>query len=201
MFLSILEHLGVFVFAISGLLVASEKNLDYFGGMVIAFFTALGGGTIRDLLLNVDVVWMQSYILIFVALSGAMIGILFRSKLLRLRKTFFIFDTIGLGLFTILGIQKGIQFGQIPVTCLFLGLISATFGGVIRDVLCNEIPLIFRKEIYATAGIIGGLCYLGFYKLGLHNAFTLIVCILIIIAIRIMSVLFGWKMPLLKNEK
>lgn len=199
--LSIFEYLGIFVFAISGLLTASEKRLDYFGGMVIAFFTALGGGTIRDLLLNTDVRWMESTSLIFTALSGAVIGILFNKQLIHLKRTFFIFDTIGLGLFTILGIQKGLEFQQIPVTSLFLGLISATFGGVIRDVLCNEIPLIFRKEIYATAGIVGGLCYLGFYLVGWDNEFTLILGVFIIILIRFLSVIFGWKMPLLSKIK
>ncbi len=198
--LSIFEYLGIFVFAISGLLTASEKRLDYFGGMVIAFFTALGGGTIRDLLLNTEVRWMESSSLIFTALSGAVIGILFKKQLIHLKRTFFIFDTIGLGLFTILGIQKGLEFQQIPVTSLFLGLISATFGGVIRDVLCNEIPLIFRKEIYATAGIVGGLCYLGFFLVGWNNEFTLILGVLIIILIRFLSVMFGWKMPLLSKE-
>lgn len=198
--LSIFEYLGIFVFAISGLLTASEKRLDYFGGMVIAFFTALGGGTIRDLLLNTEVRWMESSSLIFTALSGAVIGIIFKKQLIHLKRTFFIFDTIGLGLFTILGIQKGLEFQQIPVTSLFLGLISATFGGVIRDVLCNEIPLIFRKEIYATAGIVGGLCYLGFFLVGWNNEFTLILGVLIIILIRFLSVMFGWKMPLLSKE-
>lgn len=198
--LSIFEYLGIFVFAISGLLTASEKRLDYFGGTVIAFFTALGGGTIRDLLLNTEVRWMESSSLIFTALSGAMIGIIFKKQLIHLKRTFFIFDTIGLGLFTILGIQKGLEFQQIPVTSLFLGLISATFGGVIRDVLCNEIPLIFRKEIYATAGIVGGLCYLGFYLVGWENELTLILGVLIIILIRILSVFLGWKMPLLSKE-
>lgn len=197
MLLSIFEHVGIFVFAISGLLTASEKRLDYFGGMVIAFFTALGGGTIRDLLLNTEVRWMESSALIFTALSGALFGIIFKKYLSKLRRTFFIFDTIGLGLFTILGIQKGFEFNQIPVTCLFLGLISATFGGVIRDVLCNEIPLIFRKEIYATAGIIGGLCYIGFAMIGWSNEITLIVCVLIIILIRMLSVRYHWRMPLL----
>lgn len=201
MLLSFFEHLGVFVFAISGLLVAADKNLDYFGGVVVAFFTALGGGTVRDLLLNTDVVWMHSPNLIFTALSGAILGIIFKGYLIKLRRTFFIFDTIGLGLFTILGIQKGLQFDQIPVTCLFLGLITATFGGVIRDVLCAQIPLIFRKEIYATAGIIGGLCFIGLDLIGENNSITMIACICIIIFIRVSSVLFGWKMPLLEKNK
>jgi uncharacterized membrane protein YeiH len=201
MLLPFFEHLGIFVFAISGLLMASEKNLDYFGGMVIAFFVALGGGTIRDLLLNTDVLWMQTPSLIYTALLGAVAGIIFKDFFIKIRKTFFLFDTIGMALFTILGIQKGIDYGQIPITSLLLGLISATFGGVIRDVLCNEIPLIFRKEIYATAGIIGGLCYLSLHYFGVNNQFSLIGCILIIVTVRISSVQFGWKMPVLTPKR
>lgn len=200
MLLPFFDHLGIFVFAISGLLMASEKKLDYFGGIVIAFFAALGGGTIRDMLLNTDVLWTQTPSLIYTALGGAAAGIIFKDFFIKIRKTFFLFDTIGMALFTILGIQKGIDMGQIPITCLFLGLITATFGGVIRDVLCNEIPLIFRKEIYATAGIIGGVFYLILNHFGFNNQFTLIGCILIIVAVRILSVQFHWKIPVLKKS-
>lgn len=201
MFVTILDFMGVFVFAISGLLTATDKRLDYFGGMVIAFFTALGGGTIRDILLNTQVRWMESSALIFTALSGAVVGILFKKYLIKLKRTFFIFDSIGLGLFTIVGIRKGMQFEQIPVTCLFLGLISATFGGVIRDVLCNEIPLIFRKQIYATAGLVGGLAYIGLNMIHVNDSVAMIASVLLIIAIRILSVHFGWSMPVLTKEK
>jgi uncharacterized membrane protein YeiH len=201
MFVTILDFMGVFVFAISGLLTATDKRLDYFGGMVIAFFTALGGGTIRDILLNTEVRWMESSALIFTALSGALVGILFKKYLIKLKRTFFIFDSIGLGLFTIVGIRKGMQFEQIPVTCLFLGLISATFGGVIRDVLCNEIPLIFRKQIYATAGLVGGLTYIGLNMISVNDSIAMITSVLIIIAIRILSVYFGWSMPVLAKDK
>ena len=201
MFVTILDFLGVFVFAISGLLTATDKRLDYFGGMVIAFFTALGGGTIRDILLNTQIRWMESSALIFTALSGAVVGILFKKYLIKLKRTFFIFDSIGLGLFTIVGIRKGMQFEQIPVTCLFLGLISATFGGVIRDVLCNEIPLIFRKQIYATAGLVGGLAYIGLNMISVNDSIAMITSVLIIITIRILSVHFGWSMPVLAKDK
>lgn len=197
MLLILLEYCGIFVFAISGLLSASEKKLDYFGGVVIAFFTALGGGTIRDLLLNTHIAWMDSSSLIFTALLGALTGILFKKYLIKLKRTLFFFDALGLGLFTIAGIQKGVQFEQIPVTCLFLGLITATFGGVIRDVLCNEIPLIFRKELYATAGIIGGLAYLGMYLLGWNTELSMILSVLIISSIRVLGMRYAWRMPVL----
>ncbi len=198
MLLTILDYIGVFVFAISGLLTASDKRLDYFGGVVVAFFTALGGGTIRDLLLNTEVRWMESSYLIFAAIGGAIVGILFKKQLMHLKKTFFLFDTLGLGLFTIVGIQKGINFGQIPVTCLFLGVITATFGGVIRDVLCNEIPLIFRKEIYATAALIGGLFYIGIHRMQIQYETGMVLGVISIVAIRISSVYFKWSMPTLK---
>lgn len=201
MLLTFLEFSGIFVFAISGVLTAAHKRLDYFGAMVIAFFTALGGGTIRDILLNTEIRWMESSDLIFTVLGGAVFGIIFKKYLIHLRKTFFIFDTIGLGLFTIVGIQKGIEFEQIPVTCLFLGLITATFGGVLRDVLCNEIPLIFRKEIYATPAIAGGLVYLGLMQLNYLNEFSMIISVLFIIFLRILSVYFKWRMPLLTEVK
>lgn len=198
MLLTILDYIGVFVFAISGLLTASDKRLDYFGGVVVAFFTALGGGTIRDLLLNTEVRWMESSYLIFAAIGGAIVGIIFKKQLMHLKKTFFLFDTLGLGLFTIVGIQKGINFGQIPVTCLFLGVITATFGGVIRDVLCNEIPLIFRKEIYATAALIGGLFYIGIHRMQIQHETGMVLGVISIVAIRISSVYFKWSMPTLK---
>lgn len=199
MLLPFFEHLGIFVFAISGLLMASEKNLDFFGGIIVAFFAALGGGTIRDMLLNTDVLWTQTPSFIYTALGGALTGILFKDFFIKIRKTFFLFDTIGMALFTILGIQKGIDYGQIPVTSMFLGLITATFGGVLRDVLCNEIPLIFRKEIYATAGILGGFFYLSLNYLGINNQFSLVGCILIIVAVRILSVVYGWRIPVFQN--
>ncbi len=201
MFLTIIDHLGVLVFSISGLLIATNKKLDLFGGIIIAFITALGGGTIRDLLLNSEVAWMQSESHIAVVFVGCFIGFVFRDKLHKLRKTFFLFDTIGIGLFTIMGIQKSIATDQIPIVCLFLGVITATFGGVLRDVLCNEIPLLFRKEIYATACIIGGVVYLLARWLGLDDSNYLIsVCILVVIGIRIAAVKYNWHIPLLQRD-
>ena len=141
--LLLLDHLGVLVFAISGMLTAADRNLDVLGGYIIAFITALGGGTIRDLLLNVDIAWMGSVTHLVTVFVGGTIGVFFQGRLRELRRTFFIFDTLGIAIFTILGVQKGIDKEQFAVTAVFLGMISATFGGLIRDVLCNEIPLIF----------------------------------------------------------
>lgn len=200
--LLIFDHLGVFFFAISGMLAAADRDLDVFGGYIIAFITALGGGTIRDLLLNIDIAWMGSVTHILAVFAGGTIGIFFRKKLITFRRTFFIFDTLGISLFTILGVQKGLTYDQLPMTAMFLGMISATFGGLIRDVLCNEIPLIFRKEIYAIPCLIGGALYLTGDFLGFtKELWLLLVSMLSIASIRTLAVVYGWQMPLIKELK
>ena len=158
--LIVIDHLGVFFFAVSGLLAATERNLDVFGGFIIAFITALGGGTVRDLLLNTEVAWLFSSTHIITVIAASVLGIIFSKQMRKLRKTLFIFDTLGISLFTILGVQKALDFEYLAITAVFLGMISATFGGVIRDVLCNEIPLIFRKEIYAIPCLSGAAVYI-----------------------------------------
>ncbi len=198
--LTLLDHIGVFVFAISGMLTAADRNLDILGGYIIAFITALGGGTLRDLLLNVDIAWMGSVVQVSMVVAGGTFGILFRSFLKKLRRTFFIFDTIGLAIFTIIGVQKGMAYEHFGLTVIFLGMISATFGGLTRDVLCNEIPLIFRKEIYAIPFLTSGSIYLlGDYLGYASHLWMLWVCILIIILFRTFAVVFSWELPLIRE--
>lgn len=198
--LYIADHVGVFFFAISGILAATERNLDILGGIIIAFITALGGGTLRDLLLNVEIAWFSSLSHIIVVLSASLIGILMSKTLRKLRRTFFVFDTLGIGLFTIFGLQKGLSHDQLAITAVFLGLISATFGGVIRDVLCNEIPLIFRKEIYAIPCIVGASIYIVSLKLGVNEStFLLLFSSGVIVLIRTLAVYYSWRVPLLKE--
>jgi len=199
--LELFDQIGVFVFAISGMLTAADRNLDLLGGYIIAFITALGGGTVRDLLLNVDIAWMSSLSHVVIVIVAGTLGVLFRKRLKSFRRTFFIFDTIGIAIFTIVGVQKGLDHGQIALTAIFLGMISATFGGLLRDVLCNEIPLIFRKEIYAIPCLVGGSIYLGGYFLfGLDDhTWLLWISILFIIAFRTLAVIFSWKLPLIRE--
>ena len=200
MFLIVLDHIGVFFFAISGLLAAGERNLDILGGYMIAYITALGGGTIRDLLLNAEIAWMGYVSIVLTIFIGATVGLIFRKSLKKLRKTFFIFDTLGIAFFTIVGTQKALIFDQIPFTAMLLGMITATFGGLTRDVLCNEIPLIFRKEIYAIPCLIGAAVYLlGDYLGFAGEAWLLLTGVGIIITIRTMAVRYSWKMPLIKE--
>ena len=149
MFYFLMDLLGTVAFAISGVLVAMDKRLDLFGVFIIAFVTAIGGGTLRDLLIgNTPVAWMLESTYIITIIGTVVLAIIFREKLRYLRKSLFLFDTLGIGLYTMVGIEKGLNANLLPAMCIILGTITASFGGVIRDILCNEIPVIFRKERY-----------------------------------------------------
>ncbi len=190
---------GTLVFAISGWLAASKKQMDPFGASVIAFITAVGGGTLRDLLIGSQPVgWMvdQNYLLM-IAL-GIGLGYLFKHYLEKLRKTMFLFDSIGIGLFTILGIEKTLSFGLTPVIAVMMGTVSAVFGGVLRDTLANEVPLIFRQEIYATACLTGGILFLILGYFNLNVDVKIILTVLYIITLRIISVKNKWSLPAIK---
>lgn len=191
-----LDLIGTFVFAISGTLAALEKRFDLFGAAVLAFVTAVGGGTIRDLLIgNTPVGWMRDLNYLLVIGLSIPVSFFFRKYIQRLRKTMFFFDTIGIGLFTILGLKTTLGLGLSPVIAIMMGTVSAVFGGVVRDVLSNEVPLIFRKEIYATACIIGGLTYLLMMKLGLPEDAVIFITVLLVIAIRALAVRRGLSLP------
>jgi uncharacterized membrane protein YeiH len=194
-----LELIGTFVFAVSGALAAEEHELDAFGITFIAFITALGGGTTRDVLLGIHpLVWIgdTNYLLtIFVAV---VVAIAFKKYILPLRKTFFLFDTIGIGFFTILGLKKALFVAQVsPLIGVIMGMVSATFGGVLRDVFCNQVPLIFRKEIYATACLVGAGIYLFLEKISPYTQLNTLLTIFIIIIIRFVAVKYKlsltWK--------
>ncbi len=201
MFYLAIDILGTIAFAISGVLVAMEKRLDLFGVFIIAFVTAIGGGTLRDVLIgNTPVVWMRDYTYLMVVLCTVILAILFVNQLKYLRKTLFLFDTIGIGLFTMVGIEKGLAAELSPVMCVALGTMTASFGGVIRDILCNEIPVIFRKEVYATACILGGFSYFLFQKLPIDAAFAYLGAIIMIIAVRILAVKFKISLPNIYRE-
>lgn len=191
-----LDILGTIAFAISGVLVAFNKKMDLFGILIIAFVTAVGGGTLRDLLIgNTPVSWMTDMTYTYVILGSAIFAIIFRSKINYLRTSLFLFDTIGIGLYTVVGIEKGINAELHPIICIALGTITASFGGVIRDILCNEIPVIFRKEIYATACILGGLTYFLLNEFPIKTDFVFVVSGLVVILVRLLAVKFKIALP------
>lgn len=191
-----IDILGTIAFAISGVLVAMNKKMDLFGILIIAFVTAVGGGTLRDILIGqTPVGWMKDMTFTYVILGSAVFAVLVRNKINYLRTSLFLFDTIGIGLYTVVGVEKGLSAGLHPIICIALGTISACFGGVIRDILCNEIPVIFRKEIYATACILGGLSYFLIRKLPLESDFVFIISGAIVIIVRLLAVKFKIALP------
>lgn len=191
-----LDIIGTFVFAISGMLTAANKRFDLFGGFVIAFITAVGGGSVRDMLIGATPVgWMQDLNYLIAIGCGASFGYLFQHYIYKLRRTMFLFDTIGIGLFTILGLTKTLDFGVSPVIAVMMGTVSAVFGGVIRDTLCNIEPLIFRSEIYATACLAGAVLFLALQWAGLAYDYSVMSTVLFIIALRIGAVRYHWGLP------
>ena len=199
MFLQIIDILGTIAFAISGVLVALNKKLDPFGVFIIAFVTAVGGGTLRDVLIGqVPVFWMQNLTFMYVIAGATIFAVIFRHKLYKIGKSLFYFYTIVIGLYTVVGIEKGILADLHPLICIALGTMSACFGGVIRDILCNEIPVIFRKEIYATACIAGGIVFFTLESVTNFSTDILFLIVgLVVIAVRLAAVIFKISLPTL----
>ncbi|WP_299892097.1 trimeric intracellular cation channel family protein [uncultured Lacinutrix sp.] len=196
-----IDILGTIAFSISGVLVALNKKMDAFGILIIAFVTAVGGGTLRDVLIGeTPVSWMKDMTFVYVIMASTIAAVVFKSKIDYLRKSLFLFDTIGIGLYTVVGVEKGISAGLHPIICIALGTMSACFGGVIRDILCNEIPVIFRKEIYATACIFGGISYFLINKLPIQGDFVFIIAGLVVIITRILAVKFKLRLPSLYKD-
>lgn len=199
-FVDIIEFLGTFAFAISGIRLASAKKFDLFGAFVIGFVTAIGGGTLRDLFIDVTPFWMENPIYLWATLMALLFVSIFHHQLIRLNNTFFLFDSIGLGLFVVVGVEKSLALGFAPWVAVIMGTITGSVGGMIRDVLINEIPLIFRKEIYALACVIGGIVFTLMQRAGLHQIATEITTAATVILIRMMAVRYQWHLPILKGD-
>jgi uncharacterized membrane protein YeiH len=197
----IIDILGTISFSISGVLTALKKRMDPFGILIIAFVTAVGGGTLRDVLIDADITWMRNLTFVYVILGSAVFAVIFRKWLGYIRKSLFLFDTIGIALYTVVGVEKGIAAGFPPIICISLGTMSACFGGVIRDILCNEIPIIFRKEIYATACILGGIAYFLLLKTTLTEDMVIIISGSIVITVRMLAVYFKLSLPSIYSKK
>lgn len=199
---TIIDIIGVFVFAISGASTAMSNRLDPFGVFIVAFVTSVGGGTLRDTLIGRNpVFWMVDPIYVYVILGGALFAVVFRKKIGYLRRTLSLFDTIGLAIFTIIGIEIGVKYNLDPVISLSLGVMTGSFGGVIRDILVNEIPVVFHKEVYATASLVGGMFYMGGIFFGLDKFWNEIISITVIIAIRIVAVKYELALPSIYRDK
>lgn len=196
LFLLIIEIAGTVAFAISGIRMAAQKHFDWFGAYIVGLVTAIGGGTVRDVLLDIPVFWMQTWWYLAVTALSLMIVIIFRNKLVQNHeRLLFIFDTIGLALFCVIGVQKTIATGYPMWVAGIMGIITGAFGGVIRDILINVEPLVFRKDIYATACLAGVLIYWLILALGGSDFAGQISCAATVIILRCLAVKYSLSLP------
>ena len=196
----VIELLGTFAFAISGIRHAAAKHFDWFGGYVCGVAVAIGGGTIRDVMLGTIPFWMTTPIYL-ICTGVALLTVVFFGKWMEpLKNAWFVFDTFGLALFTIAGIQKSLAMGQPFWVAIIMGCITGSAGGVIRDVLLNNEPVIFHKEIYAIACVLGGLAYWALAAMGLSTELSAVVSFCVTCLIRFLAVRYHISLPTLKSE-
>ncbi|WP_225035647.1 trimeric intracellular cation channel family protein [Winogradskyella sp. SM1960] len=202
MFFQFIDILGTIAFAISGALMAMGKRMDPFGVLIIAFVTAVGGGTLRDVMIGIEPVsWMKNMTFVYVIIGSAVFAVVFKKQINYLRKSLFLFDTIGIALYTVVGVETGLVAGLHPVICVAMGTMTACFGGVLRDILCNDIPVIFREEIYATACILGGFTYFLLLQFFADRHILFVIVALVVITVRLVAVRFKVSLPsLYKSE-
>ena len=190
-----LDMAGVFVFAVSGALTAATKKMDIFGFIVIALITAVGGGTLRDVILNVPVFWLSQPTYVWITLSAAILTFLFTQAFHRGQNLFLWFDAIGLAVFCVLGAAKTFALTNDPFISVMMGVVSAVVGGMIRDIICNEIPLIFHSEVYATAAFAGAMVFIAFLIMGTSQPFAMLLGFLGAFGLRSAGILWGWALP------
>lgn len=200
-FITICNYAGTFAFAISGIRLASAKQFDWFGAYVVGVITAVGGGTIRDILLNRTPFWMEEPAYLIVSGLALLFVIVFRKYVIKLNNTFFIFDAIGLGLFVVSGIDKTLGVGFPMWVAIIMGTITGSFGSMIRDILINETPLIFRKDIYALTCVLGGFVYYFCMKLSVSMFVTQLITAFTVLAARLIAVKYHLSVPVLKGEE
>ena len=198
--MKIIEVLGTFTFVVSGIRQASAKHFDWFGGFVCGIAVAIGGGTIRDVMLGVTPFWMTSSLYMSCAVLALLFTVVFSRSLKKLDNAWFVFDTLGLGLFTVAGIQKTLECGHPFWVAIIMGCITGSAGGVMRDVFLNNIPVIFQKEIYATACVAGGFLYWGLALLNLSVTWMAAITFVVVCAIRFLAVKYHITFPTLKDE-
>lgn len=198
-FIHILEILGTVAFASSGATRAIRKKYDAFGLFVLAFVASIGGGTLRDILIgNTPVEWLNDSTLILTVISATLLTYLFNSYMQKLRVWMSVFDAIGLGLFTMVGVQKGLEHELSIFICVLLGTITASFGGVIRDILSGETPLLLQKEIYALASISGGVLFFVLRYFSVPMEIIYPVCVVQVVGLRLLAYFKGWSLTIIK---
>jgi uncharacterized membrane protein YeiH len=197
----IFELAGTFFFAISGALAIQDDHDDLFGAGFLGFVTAIGGGTLRDIMLgSYPLVWIGDIQFLYAIFAGVIVAYFFFKYLVRFKRTFMFFDTLGISFFTILGVEKALSLGVRPEIAAIMGMFTAIMGGVIRDVLTNETPVLFRKEIYATACLSGAILYLLLFKEGVDRNINLVLSIALIFSVRVIAVKYRLALPSFRKK-
>ncbi len=191
-----IDLLGTMVFAISGAMAAKRHNIDLFGAAFTGFVTAIGGGSLRDIFLNLRPVWVDDGNYLLAILAGVLIAVSSRNILGRLARTLFLFDALGIGFFTVVGVQKSLAYDSSGIAAVVLGMFSAVMGGVIRDTLLNETPLIFRREIYATACLLGAILFFTLDSLGVSYNVNASLSVVTVVVVRVVAVKYRLALPL-----
>ena len=192
---------GVAVFAITGALMAGRKSMDLFGVLVMAIVTALGGGTLRDVILDVPVIWINNnsyFYAIFIAAVATIL--LVRNRLSIPHNTLQLFDALGLAFFVIMGTQKALDHGTSTMVAILLGTMSGVCGGMIRDVLCREVPMVFRGELYAVTCIFGGVVYTGLLALGVAQLPAMLSGMLALLLLRLAAMKWQLTIPVFSKH-
>ena len=199
-FYQILDFIGTLAFAISGTRLAAAKHFDLFGAYIVGLTTAIGGGTVRDLLLGISPFWMKDPFYLICSAIAVIWVVAFRKVLVRQDNTWFLFDTVGLALFTVVGMEKALA-NDFPIWCaICMGAMTGAAVGLLRDVLINEEPLIFRKEIYALACVLGGIVFAFLYHFQINDNLCGILSGSSVILIRLLAVKYHISLPRLKVE-
>lgn len=196
----ILEVIGTIACTISGVRLAATKNFDWFGAYVVGLVTAIGGGTLRDILLDIPVFWMHNWWYLAVTGLSLIAVLIFRNLLVSKDRMLFIFDSIGLAMFCVIGIDKTLAIGLEMWVAIIMGMITGAFGGVLRDILINEVPLIFRKDIYATACLLGGIVYWLTYITSASTYVAPLSCAATIIILRYLTLKYNLSLPILSQR-
>ena len=199
-FIFIIEILGTLAFGVSGVRLAAKKHFDWFGAYTIGVITAIGGGTLRDLLLDIPVFWMQTWLYLAVTGVSFLIVAAFTKVLTSDSKALFMFDAVGLTLFVITGVEKTLAAGYPMWVAIIMGMITGSFGGILRDVLLNEEPLFFRKDIDATARLAGGAFYWLADIAGASVWIQELLCSVTILVLRWGALRYGWHLPEMKER-
>lgn len=190
-----LDLFGTAVFAISGVMAAREKQLDWYGGLVLAVVTAIGGGTFRDLVLGrTPVFWIQDNHYLWIALLAAFATFPLIGKL-RVNRWLYWSDAFGLGLFTVIGCQIALEANTSATVAVLMGVATGTFGGMIRDLLCGRVPLVLKQEIYATASVFGGICYWLLSDWFKEPVAATIVGVALVTGLRVLAIERSWRLP------